>query len=207
MLGKTHIAGGIMAGSTTILYLQNQVPAFTTLQSGIVIGTSYIMFSALGALLADIDEKNSKIGRRLWFISWPIFFLQLVCKIPALFGIKLFKKVSNAVDHRGFTHYPITWFVFSCMAAVFIFQLFTLGYNSSTYNLMISPIVGTCIGYLSHLILDFFSGYLRLLAPFSDKRFGIPVVKQGGLLELVIWAGLYIGSFYILRIYWYNIVT
>jgi len=53
-------------------------------------GTALFIFLVLfGSLFPDIDEPNSYIGRKFWFMSWPIKFLSHI--LPFL-------------KHRGLTH-------------------------------------------------------------------------------------------------------
>lgn len=51
--------------------------------------SAYLMIVSLSALAPDIDEPGSWVGRRLWFLSWPI-------KILGVFF--------PAFKHRGVTH-------------------------------------------------------------------------------------------------------
>jgi membrane-bound metal-dependent hydrolase YbcI (DUF457 family) len=206
MMGKTHVAGGMISGATALLLLQNSVPELTTIQTGLCVGISTTLFSSLSARLPDIDKKESTIGRQLWFISWPIFLLQCICKLPSMLGIKIFKNVSKVVDHRGFTHFPNTWLLITAMAAVYSYSIYGLNYGITTRFLLISPAVGLSLGILSHLILDFFSGKIKLFAPLSLKGYGIPIIKRNSLLELILRMALYMGTFKILAMYWTNIV-
>lgn len=50
----------------------------------------FILSVAVGALFPDIDEPGSNIGRRFWFLSWPVKALSIF--IPAF-------------KHRGVTHF------------------------------------------------------------------------------------------------------
>ena len=73
MLGKTHLAIGLAASSSVV-------------SAGIVPpawAVPLVASAALGALLPDIDESNSLIGRKLKVLSYPIKWI---------FG------------HRGITH-------------------------------------------------------------------------------------------------------
>lgn len=206
MMGKTHVAGGLISGATALVLIQNAVPELTTMQTGLYVGIATTLISSICARLPDIDEKNSTIGRRLWFISWPIYLLQCICRIPSIFGIKAFKQAGNVIDHRGFTHYPITWLIITAMAAVYGYMAYGLNYGATARYLLISPAASLSIGILSHLILDFFSGKLKLLAPLSFKGYGIRIVNRNGILELIIRMALYIGTLKMLAIYWSNLV-
>lgn len=198
MMGKTHVAGGLLASSATLLYIQNNSNTFYSVSTGVCVGAIYLFFSASSARLPDIDKKESTIGRRLWFISWPIFILQCICKIPVFLGIKSFRKISQGVDHRGFTHYPITWLIVSAMAAGYSWSIYSLVLNTTYCYLLIAPAAGICIGILSHLILDFFSGKIKLFAPLSLKGYGILLFKRSGLLEIILRIIMYFYSIYII---------
>lgn len=206
MTGRTHIAGGLMFGSAAMLYSQKYIPETNTLMSGIIIGCSTVICSSISALLPDIDKKESIIGRRLWFVSWNFYFLQLLCKIPSLIGIGLFKRSSPMFDHREITHYPITWLLITAMSSLYCYSLQHLDINHATYYILISPAAGLSLGILSHLVLDFFSGKLRLFVPLNYKRIGIPIIKNSGFLDSVILRTLlFLASLKLILKYLYNI--
>lgn len=73
MNGTVHLAVGIALG---VVYAQHA--ELDTITSIAVVGVT-----ALGALLPDIDHENSKLGRRVWLISWSL---------------------RRLLGHRGLTH-------------------------------------------------------------------------------------------------------
>jgi len=184
MTWKTHAAGGFLFGSATALLIKKNIPDFPYGQD-IVFCISSALFSSVCALLPDIDEKKSTAGRKLWFISWPIYLLQLLIKIPALFN-KIFKSASKVVGHRGVTHYPITWLLLTGMAAGIASIIHYSNINYITKMIFISILFGFSIGILSHIIYDFFSGKIKLLGPISQKEYGVSLIKTNSILEKVV---------------------
>lgn len=104
----------------------------------------------LGALLPDIDEPNSYIGRRS-------------------FGIG--KIINKLFGHRGLTHsLPFTAVVSS--GIIFFPNTFMIGIS---------------LGYLFHILEDAFSvSGVPLFAPFSKKKYKIPVYRTSKISEAVI---------------------
>lgn len=198
MKGKTHFAAGLFTGSAALVLSQNVVPELSTLSIGLVTGVTTTLFTAASARLPDIDEKNSTIGRRLWFISWPIYILKwivnIICLIPTLFGIRAFRNISQAVDHRGFTHYPATWLVITFFSSLYGFYVYGLRLSACYRLLLLAPAIGLVLGILSHILLDLISGKIALLAPFSFKRYGIVLIAYNSILEHIFRLGLYLAT-------------
>lgn len=63
--------------------------------------TLFIFLILLGSLFPDIDEPKSTIGRKFWFISWPI---------------KLLSHILPFLKHRGITHLFLVPFSLSIVA-------------------------------------------------------------------------------------------
>lgn len=206
MTGKTHVAGGFLFGSAATLLIQKYFHEITQ-QNEMIFCISTAAFSSVCARLPDIDEKDSTIGRKLWFISWPIYLLQCIIKIPSLFGIKLFKRANKLVGHRGFTHYPLTWLILSTMAAGFGSFIYQSNVNLLIRSLLISIALGFSIGILSHIVYDFISGKIQLLGPISQKEYGISIIKYNSIFDkLIIRSTSYVAAVKIVAIYHANIV-
>lgn len=205
MMGKTHVAGGFLFGSAASLLVQNTLPHITS-EHEMLFCVSTAIFSSMCARLPDIDEKDSTIGRRLWFISWPIYLLQLIFKIPSLLGIKAFKNTSKVVGHRGFTHYPSTWLIITGMAAGFGGIIYQSNANSLIRSLLISLALSLSIGILSHLAYDFVSGKIKLFGPISQKGFGISLIKHNSILEKLVLLISYVAAVKLICIYNANIL-
>ena len=63
MMFKTHLAFGLLAGLLSLRFLE---PKNTIV---------FLFITCLFAILPDIDNKNSKIGRKFKFLSYPIEWL------------------------------------------------------------------------------------------------------------------------------------
>jgi len=70
MMFKTHLAFGLLAGLLSLRFLEPK---------NIII---FLFIACFFAILPDIDEKNSKIGRKLKILSYP---LELIFKHRGLF--------------------------------------------------------------------------------------------------------------------------
>lgn len=121
---------------------------------------AYLM-SFFFSLVPDIEEPNSYIGRKLPFISIPL---------KHIFRVK----------HRGVTHSVVV------PALIFGVVLSIIGLKSESNIYLL--VVGALIGWVSHIILDFFSdGGVELFWPISNSRFRllpyVLQVKTGGIFE------------------------
>lgn len=204
MLGKTHIAGGMLASASVLILAQETFPALNSFSTGLAIGVGTIYFSSICSLLPDIDHKNSIAGRKLWFISWPLYFLQIIFKFLSLIG--LFKKSRKIIDHRGFTHYPSTWLLTTLLCCAYNLILKQFNLEPFFYYLLLTPALGLSIGILSHIVLDFFSGKIKLLAPFNFKSYGFAIIKTGSFLEMIVRLLFYIATFKLTIMYINNII-
>ncbi len=158
MTGKTHVAIGI----ATALTISLKQPV----ESQLVL----VISSAIGSLVPDLDHPKGKLNQKLLLIKnnlyRALFYLSLggifmylyfskEMKPFLLLGIvSLFIGISN---HRGFTHSIIGFLAFASIA-----RICTLDYGLS------SVYFGFTIGYLSHLIADFFNPKgIRLFYPLN----------------------------------------
>lgn len=205
MMGKTHVAGGLLFGATASLIVQKNFPEIIS-QNEMLFCISTAILSSMCARLPDIDKKESTIGRKLWFLSWPIYLLQCIVKIPAMLGINIFKRASKGIDHRGFTHYPTTWLAITIMAAVLGRTIYKSNLTSFTQTFLISCTISLSIGILSHLAYDFISGKIKLFAPLSLKGYGVRLVKDRGILEFIILMGSYMAAVKLIVNYYLNII-
>lgn len=124
--------------------------------------STYVMLVLLSSLAPDIDEPGSWIGRRLWFLSWPI-------KILGIF-FPTFK-------HRGVTHL----FAVPLMIAIIGYMIgnvwvigIGIGWFAHTLGDLITA--GGIVGYFYPL--------------FPDKRIRIMSkhlpIYTGGIIEHII---------------------
>lgn len=179
MTGRTHIAGGVaLCGLAELSYL-----SITNSSTPIVYTMLFLASSTCGSLLSDIDETRSTIGRKLWFISWPVLLLKSCYKFILLLMFK--KNRKSILDHRGITHYLITWFIMTCI----LFLPYTycririLSLFDTSITLCIAA--GISIGMLSHIMLDLISGKIALLYPFIKKKIGIMLIRSFSMKEVL----------------------
>lgn len=146
MRGRTHLIVGIAAGAAASLALPIED---NTMRLGVFAAT------AIGSLFPDIDNAQSKLGRKIK----PISII-----INKLFG------------HRGFIHSPCNLLLILITSIVFmaVFENFK----------QLPILIGFSIGFITHIILDAITkGGIPFLYPFSKKRYNFTVIKTGGIGE------------------------
>lgn len=205
MTGKTHKIGGVTF-YLLFLLLSLFLPTYDVkenfLMFAIILGATFVG-CILGSVIPDIDKKESRIGRQLFFISYPIYFFQVLLRtffniLNKIFKSKRLKKISknfiSTAGHRGITHWPI--FPITGIIIVYVISLVLglldvpeISLNLETKQLISKSYIfvllyfvyGICIGHLSHLVLDSFNGIkgsgISWLAPFTLKRFSIAKIK------------------------------
>lgn len=175
-----------MAGAGTILLLQKtgiippQPPLINLFSSSLILYTA-----ATSAVLPDVDEIRSRIGRKLLFLSIPFLILEIIGKFT---GTKWFK-------HRGITHYMITWFLLSALIAVPFLPV-------ASSNDTLTKAIGTALlffplGYLSHILLDLISGRIALFYPILKKPIGIILFPRNSIREIMLRFALLFLAIYI----------
>lgn len=186
MSGLTHITGGLLLGSAIVCYSHTAgaEPNFLTV-------AAFFTGCISGAVLGDLDEPKSLIGRKLWPISFLFRFTHWFFRIIAMILPKKSRirkniaGISRAAGHRGLMHWPLTMLLLSAiffLLAHAASQYINLGTNIIFYSIAF----GISIGMLSHLIYDFPSGTLPLLAPFSNKRYGIKLIESNKFIDTYI---------------------
>jgi len=127
---------------------------------------AFISTVVAGALFPDIDEPGSYIGRKLWFLAWPI-------KILAQF-IPMFR-------HRGATHFliiPLMLMLLSYFIENIMLTAFAVGWIAHTVGDMLT--VTGIRGYFYPILPD---TRIRLLPE--------PIAFQtGGIIESILIFGL-----------------
>ena len=191
MTGKTHMLGGLAAGTGMVLIAKLLLPegSYELTSAGL-----FMASSTMTALLPDVDEKNSTAGRKLIVIPITLFLLKacLLLMEYVSFGNlrKKFKETRKALNHRGLFHWLITWIILSAIgviaAAILIFTLKDINRGAAVLITAIPVLVGFIPGYLSHLLFDLISGRIQLFAPFSKKWYGVRIFKVGGFLEIFV---------------------
>ena len=157
MRGVTHIAGGVACALAVTKVTGMFLPeTFSSAGEDAIFGT-FLACAGIGALLPDIDTKQSKISHRYKLVS---FFSRLF------------------FTHRGFTHSAL------CMGLLGLVLWATQGFIPNGYGNVL--FWGIMIGYGSHLILDAFNPMgVPLLYP-CKIRFTFGKVRTGGLAEILV---------------------
>jgi len=142
MLWRTHFLAGSAAG---LLMVGNTTDIKTAAISAVVAGVA--------ALLPDLDDPHSKLGRIVPIISWA---------------------VKTAVGHRGPLHSLSGVDIVYVLAALFIHPGNT---NLTPFPLMVAA------GYFSHIVIDSLNPPgCPWLWPL-DIHFKLPLTETGGILE------------------------
>lgn len=176
MTGKTHVAIGIAAG----LILSKGEPEKTK--------TIFILASAFGSLVPDLDHPKAKLNQRLllfknkffrtlFYLSATFLFAYLYYTQENLIFIPLgiMALLISVSTHRGFTHSILGYLLASS-----IIKMLSLNYNlPAIYS-------GFSIGYISHIIADFFTiKGIKLFYPFG-KNISSPIMIKTSNHEGVI---------------------
>ena len=192
MTGKTHLAGGLLAGVLIERFTALSVQDGGTISAAgiaIPLGMLAVAATLFGALLPDIDEPRallvnapSTAANRMARRTQPAWRVEIG---PLSSLLRILLRALSAVlrllagGHRGATHWLI-----SALAAGAAFWL--LG------GLVGYPQIGVWIlgGYLSHLVLDMFTpSGLEVLMPLSRRSVGLLPralrVQTGGLMDAV----------------------
>ncbi len=172
MTGTTHRLAGISAGMAAVEILQmNDLKIQTALLTGCIIGS----------LLPDIDNPQSTISYKVPCIRAIYSLLQKMIRIFAdLLPGRKKEYVKSSIGHRGLTHSLFTAFALPAL-------ILGLGKIVSFQTHMLS--LGLMLGLLSHILLDLFSGGIRLFLPFSPYNVKMARIKTGGALEWIIRIG------------------
>lgn len=176
MQGHTHELAALTTGIYITPILINQTPSITSKPKVLLVTSLILLGSAIGGLLPDADMKNSTIGQKLLPILWPVYLLRMILRVIAII-IPPFKQLTKTLGHRGVSHSPFLWIL-----------LFTPAYTLIKFPYGTNIVIAMAAGVLSHLVLDYFSGGIPLLLPFSSKRkkpFNIHI-KTGGSIETAI---------------------
>ena len=164
MKGKTHIAGGIALGYLAF----NNIEVLNVNLSDDKILLLVTAGLTLGALIPDIDHKNSTISN----------------KVKPIGNI-----ISKIFKHRGFTHSILG----SIIIIILFGWLFSLTGINKVFNIIL--IKSIYIGIISHILLDMLTpSGVSLLYPYN-KRYSIASFTMGGIGELML-VVLFVGIAY-----------
>ena len=179
MNGKTHQVIGITFGVATAAMLYKYT------QTDLIRSAAVIACSSLGSLLPDIDHTQSKAGRTLFFISYPIKWISDI--FIALYNfskVKVFKKLSEVFGHRGLFHSPLLWFLLLAAPYIFIPEF---NIDARYIDIIRNCIIGLGVGILSHIFADMFNPTgVPILMPFTMYRLIVANVTTGSRAEVFV---------------------
>lgn len=148
-MGKTHVLAGLG------LYLTGR----TLLAPDAIIHPAEFVAVFLGSLIPDIDHPKSWVGRRLWFISYPL---------------------SGIIGHRGLTHSLCGLAIISIALATVLFL------NAIPFDIKIITIA-FAVGYLSHILCDYNTNTgVPFLWPIKSKMKSPWAFNTGSPLEYLL---------------------
>lgn len=171
MTGKTHMAMGIAAG----LILSKGQPEMDR----IVLTSAAI----IGSLFPDLDHPKAKLNQRLLVLKnkfyRTLFYLALTIGFLYLYFIKkdiifvligVMTLLISISSHRGFTHSILGYGL-----SISIVKIISLQLN------LPSMYTGFSVGFISHLIGDFFTVKgIKLFYPI-DKNIAFPILQTANL--------------------------
>ena len=134
----------------------------------------------MGVVFVDIDEPNSWIGKKLFFLSYPFKLINITAKI-LLWGFGVEKKEwYRFFEHRGLTH----MFLF-----VFIFFVISYCLFKADMKIMSHIVASFGFGVLTHQLGDVLTntGIKNYFFPFFiGKNFKAPITfSTGGYIEII----------------------
>jgi len=148
MLGTTHILFAVLFGSIYVKYIGAP--------EGLLLQIFFAATLILGAMLPDLDAKNSTISKQHPIAS---------------------KAIRAFSDHRGIMH---SVFI---PAIIFLITYYVL---PKLIDLPTELFAGFLVGYASHLASDVITiNGLELFHPFSSYRLR-GFIRTGGKLELLV---------------------
>lgn len=154
---KTHVAGGLLAGVSSLNLIADKLNISSDITS--YEGMVFITGAVIGSLFPDIDHRGSYLGRKA----------------------KITSTITNALfGHRGITHSPIAM-------TIFVFLLYMASKLFFISPIIKLWFIGFFLGILSHIFLDMLTkGGVPLLYPFSKKKISLTNIKTGSVGEKVI---------------------
>lgn len=158
MTKETHSTGGVCI---SLIMLNSILTLFLypyDIAYKILLLALFFHFSYIGSIFPDIDQRKSSISQMYPFFS---------------------KHIGSKCRHRGFTHSILCLTLISFISYVIL--------NISNFNIIFLVIsIGFIGGYISHLILDFFTSEgIELFFPWK-ANLKIAKIKTGSKLEKLI---------------------
>lgn len=157
--------------------------------------------SAIGSLVPDLDHPKSKLNQKILVFKNRIFkvlsyiiigvgFIYLGSALEdivfKILGIALM--LTGISSHRGFTHSLLGFFLFSS-----IVQVYSIRFDLNEIY------IGFNIGYILHLVMDFFTPQgIQLFFPLTENISSPITIKTNGEGENLIFIGSSFYSIYFL---------
>lgn len=192
MTGKTHVAMGIAAGLTLS---HGQSP-----ENQLIL----VLASMVGSLIPDLDHPKGKLNQKILWINNGLYrmlfylalgsilmYLNFVKNNKYLMLLGLVFILIGISSHRGFTH-SIVGFLLSAS----VVKMGTSNYGlDSLYS-------GFMVGYVLHLVADFFTPRgIRLFYPLKISVSSPINIKTGNYWERIIFTILSIYCVFVLMGY------
>ena len=189
MTGKTHTAIGIAAALTMAIDKPPEEVLVLTLAA------------ALGSLVPDLDHPKSKLNQMflkknnnfyklLSFlgISGGFMYLYFLKGTDVFWILSLITFLFGVSGHRGFTHS-----ILGFLSIVFVMKIYKLDLSFP------SIYYGFSIGYVLHLVADFFTPKgIKLFYPL-DTYIASPItIKTSGKVEKIIFTAVSFYSIFLL---------
>lgn len=177
---RTHCLAGTCSGLILGTMIA-QTPY--TMDSVLLIGIVTIS-SAAGSFLPDIDEPNSKIGRK----AKPISYL-----------------IHNTVGHRGMMHTPLI----ALFLTIILLVLKDAYLPALLQKYITLGILGFILGFLSHLFIDSLTkGGIAWLWPLSNRKFSLlPLYTNNKFHRALVRIATIIITFLVLFVFRGNFIT
>ncbi|MCB5560326.1 metal-dependent hydrolase [Anaerosalibacter bizertensis] len=189
MTGKTHVAVGVATG--------------LALSTGKPIKEQFflIITSAIGAVIPDLDHPKSKLNQKILifnnkffkalfyvFIGIGFIYLDSIVENQEFKILGIIMILTGMSSHRGFTHSLLGFLLFSSIAYTYSIKF---GINEIY--------LGFNIGYVLHLVMDFFTPKgIQLFFPIT-KNISSPItIKTNGEGENLLFIGSSFYSLYFL---------
>lgn len=157
MMGKSHLVTGLLAWGVVTQHTDYRVSLVSVVLAGVA------------SLLPDIDHVGSYLGRRLWFISYPL---------------------SPFVSHRGVTHSGLI--VLAMITAAYYFL------PEPRTSILANWVAAGITGYTAHIIGDAMTrSGVPLLWPLKYRLRLPPGIKTGSIGEGATVIGLFVLTSYL----------
>ena len=192
MTGKTHVAIGIVAGLT--------ISVGQPIENQLVL----VLTSVIGSLIPDLDHPKAKLNQKLLFLKNEFYRTLFYLSLAAVFAYFYLQTQNNVFglltimtffigisSHRSFTHSIIGFLVVSSIVNLIAVK-YRLPFISS----------GFVIGYVLHLVADFFTVKgIQLFYPLKTDISSPIIIRTDSAMEDIIFTLLSLYSVFLLYSY------